>query len=97
MTWLVDLASFGAIALGLLFFAAAAAGLVRFPDTLSRLHALAMADKLGLGLVVVGLLARADNVLAALKLLLVWALVLFSSTIAGQLIAGRVREESSAR
>ena len=49
--------------------------MLRFPDALSRLHALTKADNLGLGLVVLGLLPRAESPLAALKLIAVWALV----------------------
>ncbi|HCC61138.1 MAG TPA: cation:proton antiporter [Pseudomonas sp.] len=40
---------------GLLFFVAGSIGLLRFPDTVSRLHALTKADTLGLGLVIAGL------------------------------------------
>ena len=39
---------------GLLFFVAGSIGLLRFPDTVSRLHALTKADTLGLGLVIAG-------------------------------------------
>jgi len=71
---------------GLFFFVAGTAGLLRFPDTLTRLHALTKADNLGLGLVVLGLLPQVNGVFAALKLLAIWALVLFSSAAASQLI-----------
>ncbi len=40
-------------------------GLLRFPDTLTRLHALSKADNLGLGLIVLGLLPRVDGTLVA--------------------------------
>ena len=46
----------------------APSGLLRFPDTLTRLHALTKADNLGLGLVVLGLLPQVDGVLRGLKL-----------------------------
>ena len=42
-------------------------GLLRFPDALTRLHALTKADNLGLGLIVLGLLPRADGLLGALS------------------------------
>jgi multicomponent Na+:H+ antiporter subunit G len=79
------------IAAGAFFFVAGTVGLLRFPDTLSRLHALTKADNLGLGLVVLGLLPFAPGWLFALKLLLVWVLVLLSGATAAQLIAERVR------
>jgi multicomponent Na+:H+ antiporter subunit G len=61
--------------------------LLRFPDTLTRLHALTKADNLGLGLVVLGLLPRVSSALAGLKLVCVWLLVLLAGAIASQLIA----------
>ncbi len=87
MSTLATVASVAAIAAGLVFFVAGAAGLLRFPDTLTRLHALTKADNVGLGLVVLGLLPHVDGVLAGLKLVAIWALVLFGSAAVSQLIA----------
>lgn len=78
---------------GLLFFAAGSIGLLRFPDTCSRLHALTKADTLGLGLVVAGLICRADGLLTVARLLLIWLLLLASSATACQLLARQVRGE----
>jgi multicomponent Na+:H+ antiporter subunit G len=47
---------------------------------------LAKADNLGLGLVALGLIPRAESPLAALKLIVIWALVLLSSASTAQLI-----------
>jgi multicomponent Na+:H+ antiporter subunit G len=71
------------------FFLAGVVGLLRFPDTLSRVHALTKADNVGLGLVVIALLPQAGSIGTGLKLLLVWLLVLLASATVGQLI-GRV-------
>ena len=90
MSTLVDVLALAAIAAGLFFFLAGTVGLLRFPDTLTRLHALSKADNLGLGLVVLGLLLQVDNVLAGLKLLCIWLLVLLSGACASQLIAQKV-------
>jgi multicomponent Na+:H+ antiporter subunit G len=76
-----------AIAAGGFFFLAGTAGLLRFPDAFTRLHALTKADNLGLGLVVLGLLPHVDSVGAGLKLVCIWLLVLLSGAAAGQLIA----------
>jgi len=57
MSLLADVFSVVCIAAGAFFFLAGTVGLLRFPDTLSRLHALTKADNLGLGLVILGLLA----------------------------------------
>lgn len=64
---------------GAFFFFAGTAGLLRFPDVYSRLHALAKADNLGLGCVLLGLALQADSLAAALKLLLIWPLVMAAS------------------
>lgn len=81
----------GAVLLGGVFFLAGTVGLLRFPDSLTRLHALTKADNLGLGLVVVGLLPHMDSVSAGLKLVCIWLLVLLSGATASQLIARTLR------
>ena len=87
MTLLLDAFTILCVLAGIAFFAAGTAGLLRFPDTASRLHALTKADHLGLGLIVLGLLARADGIGGALRLLVIWGLVLVSSAAAGPLLA----------
>ena len=74
---------------GGLFFLAGTAGLLRFPDSLTRLHALTKADNVGLGLIVAGLALQADSWLLAAKLLLIWILVLFAGANVAHLIAAR--------
>jgi len=66
-------------------------GLLRFPDTLTRLHALTKVDNLGLGLIVFGLLPQVESWLGALKLIVIWLLVQMSGAIVSQLIAQAVR------
>ncbi len=80
---------------GLLFFVAGSIGLLRFPDTVSRLHALTKADTLGLGLVIAGLSLRADSLWAVGQMLLIWLLLLASSATACQLLARQAGEEPS--
>lgn len=91
----LEIASATAIAAGALFFVAGTAGLLRFPDPLSRLHALTKADNLGLGLVVLGLLPHAEGLLAGAKLVAVWALVQVSGTTVTQLLARAARRAGS--
>ena len=92
-----DVLSVAAISAGAFFFLAGTVGLLRFPDTLTRLHALTKADNLGLGLVVLGLLPWADGVLGAAKLLVAWLLVLVSGATVAQLIAHRARRIERSR
>ena len=81
-----------AVVAGGFFFLAGTAGLLRFPDTLTRLHALTKADNLGLGLVVLGLLPHVQGWLGA-KLIAIWVFVLLSSAMTSQLVASMVRRE----
>ena len=64
MSLALDVFTLVAVVAGAFFFLAGTVGLLRFPDTLTRLHALTKADNLGLGLVVLGLLPQVDSVLA---------------------------------
>jgi multicomponent Na+:H+ antiporter subunit G len=91
MNLALDLFTIVAVSLGAIFFLAGTVGLLRFPDTLTRLHALTKADNLGLGLVVLGLLPQVNSPLAALGLLAVWLFALLSGATVGQLLAGAVR------
>ncbi len=81
------------VSLGALFFFAGTVGLLRFPDTLSRLHALTKADNLGLGLIILGLLPQIDWPFGALKLGLVWVLILVAGSAASQIVGRKVYEE----
>lgn len=92
-----DIFTIVAMLVGIFFFAAGTAGLLRFPDTFTRLHALTKADNLGLGMVVLGLLPQAGHVVVAIKLVVVWLLVLLTSSDVAQLIARAARREETRR
>ncbi|HLG79527.1 MAG TPA: monovalent cation/H(+) antiporter subunit G [Bradyrhizobium sp.] len=91
MIALLDLFCIAAISAGTFFFFAGTVGLLRFPDSLTRLHALTKADNLGLGLIALGLIPRADSALSALKLVVIWVLVLLSGASSAQLIGRALR------
>lgn len=74
------------------FYLAGTVGLLRFPDTLSRLHALTKADNLGLLLVCAGLALHAWSLRVALLLGLVWLLALTASTVSAHLVARRTHQ-----
>jgi multicomponent Na+:H+ antiporter subunit G len=95
MSFFFDIFTVAAVSASAFFFLAGSVGLLRFPDALSRLHALTKADNLGLGLVILGLLPRADGLLAALKLVVVWLLVLLASSMVSQMIARVARRGGS--
>ena len=73
--------------LGCLFFLAGMVGLLRFPDTLTRLHALTKADNVGLGLICAGLAVHDGSLAGAVRLLLIWLLTLTASTLSAFYIA----------
>jgi multicomponent Na+:H+ antiporter subunit G len=96
VTLLLDAFTILAVLAGLFFFVAGTAGLLRFPDTASRLHALTKADHLGLGLIVLGLLPRADGLGDVLRLLAILGLVLLSSAAVGPMLARLARDAGRA-
>lgn len=90
MIW-TDAAVLALMGAGLAFYAAGSLGLLRFPDTASRLHALTKADNLGLGLVALAAAIYGGSLAVAAKIALVW---LFASIAAGttsQLLARQTR------
>lgn len=86
---MLEIVSAALLLAGAFFFLAGTVGVLRFPDVYTRLHALAKADNLGLGCVLLGLALQADSLVVALKLLLIWPLALAASATVGYAIARR--------
>ncbi|CAM3886366.1 monovalent cation/H(+) antiporter subunit G [Vreelandella rituensis] len=82
-----ELLAAGLILLGLPFFIASTLGLLRFHDVYARLHALTKADNVGLGLICLGLALQASSLAVALKILLIWGLILLASSTGATLIS----------
>ncbi len=80
------------VVMGCGFYLAGTVGLLRFPDTHSRLHALTKADNVGLGFICLGLAFHDSTLGGVLTLLLVWFLALTSSAVSAYLIAGWVED-----
>ena len=97
MSSLLDIFTVAAVSAGAFLFMAGTVGLLRFPDTLSRLHALTKVDNLGLGLIVLGLLPLAETWVGAAKIVGIWLLVQYSGAMVTQLIARAVRPERAGR
>ena len=91
MNLVFDVLTVLAVCAGAFFFLAGTIGLLRFPDALSRLHALTKADNLGLGLIVLGLLFQAEELFVALKLIGVWLLGRLAAATVTQLIARAIQ------
>ena len=94
MRFLLDIVTVVAVSGGVVLFLAGTLGLLRFPDSFARVHALTKADNLGLGLIVLGLLPRAPDLFGALKLVCLWLLTQLAGATVSQLIAGRIRREA---
>lgn len=78
---------------GLFFFATGSLGLLRFPDTYTRLHAVTKADNVGLGLLIAGLALHTTEWQSIGLLLLIWVLVMASGATSAQLLARYQREQ----
>jgi multicomponent Na+:H+ antiporter subunit G len=97
MSFAGDVVTIAAVSVGAFFFLAGTVGLLRFPDTLTRLHALTKADNLGLGLVVLGLLPQTGSLRDGLKLVGIWLLGLLAGATVSQLIARNARQGEPVR
>ena len=85
MAW--DLMSWISILGGLFFIVVGSIGVLRFPDVYTRLHASGMTDTMGAGLVLVGLSFQEGLTLITVRLLMIWAFLLFTSPIATHALA----------
>lgn len=92
-----DVLTTALLGVGAVFFAGGTCGLLRFPDTFSRLHALTKADNLGLGFVVAGLVLQVGSMVAAAKLVLIWLIAIAASTSASYLLARHALQSSEDR
>lgn len=97
MSFALDVMTIVAVSAGAFFFLAGTVGLLRFPDTLTRLHALTKADNVGLGLVVLGLLPQSGSLRDGLKLITVWLIGLLAGATVSQLIARAARQGETNR
>ncbi len=93
----LDLMTAALLVVGAAFFAGGTLGIIRFPDSLSRLHALAKADNLGLGFVVAGLVLQAATFAAAGKLILIWIIAMIAGSSGSYLVARHTLQHSEDR
>jgi multicomponent Na+:H+ antiporter subunit G len=84
---LVDILSWVLLVLGGLGCVVGSAGLLRMPDFFTRMHAASVTDALGPLLIMAGLALQAGFTQASIKLLIILALVLFTSPAAAHALA----------
>ena len=80
------------LVLGTVFFLIGTIGVVRFFDLYTRLHALAKIDNLGLGCIALGTILHSGSVLIALKIFLIWLLVLLSASTLSYILSSHSNE-----
>lgn len=87
MNAVIDIASWLCLAGGGFFCLVGGIGLLRMPDFYTRMHAASVAETLGAGLILLGLLLQAGFTLVAAKLLMIGLLVFFASPTASHALA----------
>lgn len=83
----VDALSWALILGGLFFMIVGTIGILRMPDVYTRLHAAGMTDTLGAGMMIAGMCFQAGVGLNLVRLLFVYAFLLFTSPIATHALA----------
>lgn len=81
MEMFADVLSWICILGGLFFIVVGAVGVIRMPDIYTRLHAAGMTDTMGAGLMLIGMTFQAGFTLVAVRLILIWGFLLFTSPI----------------
>ena len=87
MDVVIDALSWVLLAGGGFFMLVAGVGVLRLPDVFTRLHAAGIKDTLGAALTLIGLMLQAGFTLVAVKLLLIWAFLWFTSPVASHAVA----------
>ena len=72
---------------GLFFMIVGTIGVVRMPDVYTRLHAAGMTDTMGAGLLLLGMCIKAGLTLVLVRLILIYAFLLFTSPISTHALA----------
>lgn len=87
----------GLLFMGVFFYAAGSLGLLRFPDSASRLHALTKADNVGLGLVALAVALHWGSVAVAAKIAIVWLFAIFTAGATAQVLGQSSKDEMDPR
>jgi multicomponent Na+:H+ antiporter subunit G len=87
MAAMLDVLSWVFISGGLFFMIVGTLGLLRMPDVLTRLHAAGMTDTMGAGLLILGMCLQAGINLVLVRLIFVYAFLLFTSPIGTHALA----------
>ena len=83
----LDVLSWVSIIAGLFFMIVGTFGILRLPDVFTRLHAAGMTDTMGAGFLILGMCLQAGLGLVLVRLIFVYAFLLFTSPIATHALA----------
>ena len=97
MEWIRFIAAVICISGGVFVMISAAIGVYRFSECLTRMHAAAMGDTLGLGLIILGLIVLFGFSFTTVKLVLVVAFLWTTSPVSSHLIAQMMVEKKKKR
>ena len=84
---ILDILRWISIAIGVFFTLVGGIGLIRMPDLFSRMHPAGILDSTGAGFLLLGFLLQADDWLVAVKLVLIFVFLLFTSPVATHALA----------
>ncbi len=87
MSEVLNVISWLSLAIGGIFCAIGAIGLLRMPDFFTRMHAASVIETLGAGLILFGLIIQAGWTLIAVKLVMLFLLIFFASPTASHALA----------
>ena len=87
MALLIELFSYLFILIGSILILVGSIGLLRLPDVFSRIHAVGMIDTAGIGFIILGLLLHSGFSNTSVKLIIMGAILFFTSPISGHAVA----------
>ncbi len=87
MALFIELFSYLFILIGSILILVGSIGLLRLPDVFSRIHAVGMIDTAGIGFIILGLLLHSGFSNTSIKLIIMGAILFFTSPISGHAVA----------
>ena len=83
----IELISYLFVSIGSVLILIGSIGLLRLPDVFSRIHAVGMIDTAGIGFIIFGLLIYSGFSNTSIKLIILGAVLFFTSPISGHAVA----------
>jgi len=94
MSLTIDILSWMLIVLGSFFTIVGGIGLVRMPELFTRMHAASVADTLGAGFLILGMMLQAGLSLVTLKLVFILGLIFFFTPVVMHALARAALHEN---